>query len=483
MICISVAPSSRRLAAADLFNASKQCDLIELCLDQFERKPDVGALLDIVDKPILVSCRQPRDGGHWVGPEEDRISLIRNAIAAGPEYVEMNVELAEQIPRFGTTKRVINYTNLHGPLNRTSVNSVIQRCLKANADVVKFTWLTETLDDMWPLLSVATQNRDVPVVGKGIGPGGLAFSLLARRYGSPWIYAALEQGMATSDGEATVAQLNEEYCCSDVTRQTRFVGIVGRGIVENTTSRILNAAFKEFQVPIRCLPVIPGRPDRLRKMLEILKIHALIIHSEFAEQMHQLVDEQHRTVGEDGYMDIMSEKQGRWKARATLFDSIETATSGIRNSKNWAQGRVILIIGADALSMSMASRFQEMNSAVSLASPSDNSAARAAKQAGVRHVPWNAIHSLMVEGVILTDASIKCGTGRGELNPSLLRERLTVVDLLSYPAESAIAQEAQERGCHYVNPAMIFACQMQKQFRYLTGKSLPLEAFRKGLGG
>jgi shikimate 5-dehydrogenase len=106
---------------------------------------------------------------------------------------------------------------------------------------------------------------------------------------------------------------------------------------------------------------------------------------------------------------------------------------------------------------------------------------RAAKKADVRHVPWNAIHSLVVEGVVLTDASVKCGTARGELNPSLLRERLTVVDLLSYPAESPIAEEARARGCHYVSPSMIFAGQLQNQFGYLTGKSLPLEAFQKGL--
>ena len=35
MICISVTPQSRRFAKADLLNASRQCDLIELCLDLF----------------------------------------------------------------------------------------------------------------------------------------------------------------------------------------------------------------------------------------------------------------------------------------------------------------------------------------------------------------------------------------------------------------------------------------------------------------
>ena len=108
MICISVVPSSRRLTAADLFNASQQSDLIGLCLDQFAKTPDIGALLEMVDKPVLVSCRQPQEGGHWNGSEEDRIRRLRNAIVAGPKYIEMDLESAEQIPRFGQTKRVIS---------------------------------------------------------------------------------------------------------------------------------------------------------------------------------------------------------------------------------------------------------------------------------------------------------------------------------------------------------------------------------------
>jgi len=56
-----------------------------------------------------------------------------------------------------------------------------------------------------------------------------------------------------------------------------------------------------------------------------------------------------------------------------------------------------------------------------------------------------------------------------------------VIDLLTYLRESVIAEEARLRGCSYVSPAVIFASQLQAPFAYLTGKSLPLDAFQKGL--
>lgn len=95
---------------------------------------------------------------------------------------------------------------------------------------------------IWPLVANATHNREIPVVGRGIGPGGLAFSLLGRRYGAPWIYAALELGMETFTGEATVTKLEDEYSWPDINRQMRFVRIVGQGAAEN-------AAFTECDSP------------------------------------------------------------------------------------------------------------------------------------------------------------------------------------------------------------------------------------------
>ena len=72
MICISVTPISRKLAPADILNASRKCDLIELCLDHFKKKPEVAELLKLTEKPVLVSCRSRKDGGQFAGSEEDR---------------------------------------------------------------------------------------------------------------------------------------------------------------------------------------------------------------------------------------------------------------------------------------------------------------------------------------------------------------------------------------------------------------------------
>src|SRR6516162_2071345 len=112
MICISISQESRRLALADMLNASRQCDLLEVQLDRFEKAPDVGELLGHKPKPLIFSCRRPRDGGAWQGSEDERLAILRQCIVSKADYVEIELDVADQIRKFPPAKRVISYTNL-----------------------------------------------------------------------------------------------------------------------------------------------------------------------------------------------------------------------------------------------------------------------------------------------------------------------------------------------------------------------------------
>src|SRR6267142_2201168 len=113
MICITIAQESRRLALADMLNAAMMgADLLEVRLDCFENDPDPKELLNARRKPVIFSCRRPQDGGNWKGTEDARITLLKTAIIAQPDYCELEVDIADKVRRFGPCQRVISYTNL-----------------------------------------------------------------------------------------------------------------------------------------------------------------------------------------------------------------------------------------------------------------------------------------------------------------------------------------------------------------------------------
>jgi shikimate 5-dehydrogenase len=128
-----------------------------------------------------------------------------------------------------------------------------------------------------------------------------------------------------------------------------------------------------------------------------------------------------------------------------------------------------------------ASFFMSKGAAVSVAGVSDNRAAAIAREAGVRQIPWSAVHDARTDTLVIADFGLECGVAKGQMNPSLIRERMTVVDLTVGMQGSAFAEEAQVRGARYIDPMSVFAIQLNLQFRQLTGRDLPAEAWAKGL--
>ena len=80
---------ARRTAVEDAGPAGGAgADLIELRLDTVDR-PDVAGALQGRRRPVLVTCRAVWEGGHFKGSEDERQRILRDALAAGAEYVDI----------------------------------------------------------------------------------------------------------------------------------------------------------------------------------------------------------------------------------------------------------------------------------------------------------------------------------------------------------------------------------------------------------
>src|SRR6266404_694422 len=224
MICISIAQESRRLALVDMLNASAQCDLLEVRLDRFDRAPDLNEILARKPKPIIFSCRRQEEGGAWEGTEEERLALLRQCIVSKADYVEIELDAADQIRKFPPAKRVISYTNWREtPANIAEIYAEAQT---KKPDVIKLMTLARSPEEAWPLLQILAKPA-LPTVVVGLGKPGIMLSVFGKKIGAPWTYAALEKGMEAYPGQPTVNDLRQIYHYDDIGRSTRLVAVTG----------------------------------------------------------------------------------------------------------------------------------------------------------------------------------------------------------------------------------------------------------------
>jgi 3-dehydroquinate dehydratase/shikimate dehydrogenase len=480
MICISIYQESRRLALVDMLNASRQCELLEVRLDRFGKAPEVGEMLAAKPRPIIFSCRRPQDGGDWDGTEDERLAILRQCVVARADHIEIEHDVADQVRRFGPTKRVLSYTNLQGtPVDIADIYAQMQ---KKDPDVIKLVTRVRTPEEAWPLVQILAKPA-LPTVVVGLGPSGVMLTLLARKIGAPWTYAALERGMEAYPGQVTVEALNTVYRYPDIGRSTRFAGVIGSGRREYISLALLNAAFAHLELPTRCLPLEVGNLRLFRKVVEAVKLHAIVVDQEHRESIRELAARLQGAAERSRCIDLLGQQGDEWTGFLLLARAVVSAVEGVLRHKykepTPLQGRVFLIAGITPLSREVAHRLAR-NGARLVVTDRDRTKAHVLAQVlECRAVQFEALYSTLHDVLIFGGET---GSGREQpLHPGYLKPNMAVMDLSAPLYSSPLLREAEQRGCLVVHPFQVLLEQVAQQARVITGKDVPPEVLRQTL--
>jgi 3-dehydroquinate dehydratase/shikimate dehydrogenase len=487
MICISIAQESRRMALADMLNASRQCDLLEVRLDRFEKTADIGELLSHKPKPIIFSCRRPKDGGDWAGTEEERLTLLRQCIVSKADYVEIELDVADQIRKFPPAKRVISYTNLQE--TPTNIAEIYEEAQSKHPDVIKLTTLARTPEEAWPLVQILAKPP-LPTVVVGLGKPGVMLNVLGRKIGAPWVYAALEKGMEAYPGQPTVRDMREVYHYDAIGRSTRLLGVTGFGEREYITCGVLNAALAHLEVLTRCLPLGVGSVSLFRKIMDAVKVVGVVVGEEHRTALLGIATELDAVSQESKAADLLLSKDKAWLAYNTIrqagVDALESTLAAKAPSDKPLQGRMVMVLGVNATARALAPLLKERGGVIIIASHNKEAARQMAQTLECRHVLFEALYSTMHDVLVVCDdernqGKAKTQSGEAGLHASYLRPGMTVMDLTSGAQSSHLLREAIARGCNAVSPRHVLREQLGLQLRLITGKEVSRALLDKAL--
>ena len=181
MLCVSIGRSRHKHMMAEHRHLVEQgAKMVELRLDYVAGRVNMGRLL--ADRPagcqVIITARRKEDGGKWSGSEESRQLLLREAIAEGVDYVDLEEDIAALIPRFGQTKRIVSYHNFRKtPENLREFHT---RMSELDPDIVKIATMANDPHDTLRMLEVM-QESEVPTVAMCMGDIGTPSRILSDR--------------------------------------------------------------------------------------------------------------------------------------------------------------------------------------------------------------------------------------------------------------------------------------------------------------
>jgi 3-dehydroquinate dehydratase/shikimate dehydrogenase len=486
MICISIAQASRRLVLVDLLNAAPQCDLLEVRLDSFGKAPDIGELFARKPKPLIFTCRRPRDGGRWDGSEEDRLALLRQCIVSKADYVEIELDVADQIRKFGPTKRVISYTNLQEtPANIAEIYAQAQT---KSPDVIKLTTPARTPEEAWPLLHILSK-APVPTVVVGLGKPGIMLSVLGKKIGAPWTYAALERGMEAHPNQPTVRDLEEVYHYRAIESSTRLIAVTGLGDREYKSVAALNAALAHLGLPTRCLPIGLGSIPIFRKVMDAVHLAAVVVDAEHQSAIVSVASQLDSAASTAHAVDLLIRKDKNWHGHNTLGHAAVTALeASLRPKASSSQplaGRMVAVVGTNAMARAVAQGIKQRGGVLIIASHERKAATELAQALECRHIQFEALYSTMHDILVVCSEERETSKAKGSsaeagIHAGYLRPGMAVMDLTT-AGRSVLLEEAQARRCAVVAPKDLLREQLALQIELLTNKLAPRDVIEDRL--
>src|SRR5437588_9755675 len=121
--------------------------------------------------------------------------MLRQAIVSGFDWVDLESDVANAIPRYGKVKRIVSFHDLHGVPE--DLEDIYQAMCGQDADVVKIAVAAGQPSDNLRVLDLL-KGAPKPTLAICMGDLGTCSRVLAGRLGAPFTYGAFnkERGIA-----------------------------------------------------------------------------------------------------------------------------------------------------------------------------------------------------------------------------------------------------------------------------------------------
>jgi len=487
MICVSIARGRHRHMIAEhrhLVQAGAK--LVELRLDYISGEVNLKRLLADRPSPVVITCRRERDGGKWAGTEEQRLMLLRSAIAEGVDYIDLEDDVASQIPRYGKTKRIISLHDYRKTPD--DLEEIHARLAALDADIVKLATTANTAHDNLRMLQLAQRSK-VPTVGICMGDIGTPSRILAGRFGAPFTFATFHHERTLAPGQLSYQQMIEIYHYDQINSETSVYGVIGDPIGHSLSPMIHNAAFRRMGINSVYVPFRVPR-EQLGQFLEdapalgIKGLSVTIPHKEAVLKKLSSTDPSMTGIGAANT--LMWAPGNKITGYNTDYqaglDSLEQAVSDHHGRKESLDGQISLVLGAGGAAKAIAFGLKRMGAQVTIAGRTAKRAQQLADALQCKTVDWANRYSFQPDIVInCTPVGMHPNVDATPYDKHHLRPSMVVFDTVYNPENTLLVKDARSQSCTVITGVEMFVRQACLQFNLFSGQEAPSDLLREVL--
>jgi 3-dehydroquinate dehydratase/shikimate dehydrogenase len=484
-VCVIIARTRHKMVQIELDEAvNRGARFIELRLDFFAKAVDFKRLLPHKKCPWVATIRRHTDGGRWKGTEDERKTILRQAIVSGFDWVDLETDLADEIKRFRDVKRIVSYHNfVETP---EDLEAIYARMTEQDADVLKIVTMAQHPKDCVRVLNLIKDAKK-PTVGHCLGEMGVPGRILSLRYGSPFIYAAFNKERGIAPGLPSLEEVKRYFHVHDINAQTKVYGVLGDPVSQSFSPALHNLMFRQTGINAVYLPFRVPRGELVDSLqafeaIPVSGYSVTIPHKEAAAALAVASDER---VRETGAANTLVKRADGFHALNTDY---EAALEGLKRNMPVENGKrreikdcaaMILGTGGAARAVAHALHRAGANPLFIVGRVADKTEKLAAEVHG-KAVEWGARHNIDC-GILVncTPVGMHPNLDESPVHGGFLKPGMVVFDAVYNPEQTLLIKEAKARGCAVVTGVEMFVRQAAMQFELFTGQKADIEAMRE----
>jgi 3-dehydroquinate dehydratase/shikimate dehydrogenase len=299
---------------------------LEFRLD-FLDAPAVGAaaiadfLRDFPDTFILATCRRHQNHGRFNGSIEEQLAILEQAIGAGAQAIDVEIETAEaaadRVAQFrGRALVVVSYHNFEAT---PPMDTVAARVLGVRADVYKLVTTARKPSDNVRVLAAARGLPRQKLVVLAMGDLGFPTRVLSPVFGGCFTYAAPMATEGTASGQANARVLRSVYHVEKLTRTAKIYGVIADPIRHSISPAVLNRAFQSRRIDAVYLPFLVT-PAYLRDFFSLaskLPLAGFSVTIPHKQKIIRYLDAVDPLAKRIGAVNTVWRKAGKWRGANT----------------------------------------------------------------------------------------------------------------------------------------------------------------------
>ncbi len=485
MICVTIGRTRHKMIMAEHVALAKDgAELVELRLDWITKEPVLSRLIANRPTPVIVTCRRPADGGRFSGSEEKRITLLREAIVSGVEYVDLEDDIAGKIPRYGKTKRIVSYHNF----NETpyELPEIHERLCKLDPDMIKIVTTANSPLDNVRMLDLV-KHANVPTIGFCMGDYGVVSRVLCGKFGSPITYATFSEERALAPGQLSFEKMKNLYNYNSINAQTKVYGVLGDPIGHSWSPLLFNTAFKKMGMNAVYLPMrVPSEEFeetiQAYDALDVQGYSVTIPHKSAAMKVVKLVEEATKEIGAANT--LFKDEEGRWCAMNTDYSAAMDAIKLAVKEKGERQlaGLRVLMLGSGGVARAIGLGVTKAGCALTISNRTKKHGEKLAAELNCQHATWGNRGSVSCDIIInCTPVGMSPNMNDTPYEQHWFRDGTIVFDTIYNPENTLFIKQAREHRCIVVSGVEMFVRQAAMQFKRFTGERASLDDFKQTL--